>query len=94
MAGDPESWHDSAAVRIVSEGVNSVRNQDRACLVITHYQRLLNYIVPDRVHVLIDGRIVRSGSKDLALALEDKGYSWLEGEANVDAPAAVAAPAS
>jgi Fe-S cluster assembly ATP-binding protein len=55
-----------------------LRQQDRSFLLITHYQRLLNYIVPDRVHVLLDGRIVRSGGKELAFELEEKGYSWLE----------------
>ena len=91
---ETDSGLDIDALRIVANGVNSLRNQDRAFLVITHYQRLLNYIVPDRVHVLLDGRIVRSGSKELALELEEKGYSWLEDEAKVDAPAAAAAPAS
>jgi len=62
----------------VSDGVNAMRSPDRAFVVITHYQRLLEYIVPDVVHVLVDGRIVRSGGKELALELEDKGYGWLE----------------
>jgi Fe-S cluster assembly ATP-binding protein len=65
----------------VADGVNAQRRQDRAFVVITHYQRLLNYIVPDRVHVLLDGRIVRSGGKELAVELEEKGYEWLKGEA-------------
>ena len=68
------------ALKIVAEGVNSLRSDDRAFVVITHYQRLLNYIVPDRVHVLVDGRVVRSGGKELATELEDKGYAWLEQE--------------
>ena len=91
---ETDSGLDIDALRIVADGVNSLRNQDRAFLVITHYQRLLNYIVPDKVHVLLDGRIVRSGSKELALELEEKGYSWLEGEAKVDAAPAAVAPAS
>ncbi len=81
---ETDSGLDIDALRIVADGVNSLRGDDRSFLVITHYQRLLNYIVPDFVHVLIDGRIVQSGGKELALELEDKGYSWLEVE-----PAAV-----
>jgi Fe-S cluster assembly ATP-binding protein len=69
---------DIDALKIVADGVNRLRSKDRAFLVITHYQRLLNYIVPDRVHVLIDGRIVRSGGKELALELEEKGYAAVE----------------
>ena len=61
--------------------MNSLRSPERAFIVVTHYQRMLNYIVPDAVHVLHEGRIVRSGGKDLALELEEKGYSWLEDEA-------------
>ncbi len=75
---ETDSGLDIDALKIVAEGVNSLRSEERAFLVITHYQRLLNYIVPDVVHVLIDGRIVRTGGKDLALELEDKGYAWLE----------------
>jgi len=75
---ETDSGLDIDALRIVADGVNSLRSPDRAFLVITHYQRLLNYIVPDFVHVLIDGKIVRSGGKELALELEEKGYSWLE----------------
>ena len=70
---------DIDALRIVSNGVNAMRNAERATVVVTHYQRLLNYIVPDFVHVLSGGRIVKSGGKELALELEDKGYSWIEG---------------
>jgi Fe-S cluster assembly ATP-binding protein len=77
---ETDSGLDIDALRIVSEGVNGLRGGDRSFLVITHYQRLLDYIVPDRVHVLLDGRIVRSGGKDLALELEQKGYAWLESE--------------
>jgi len=75
---ETDSGLDIDALRIVADGVNALRSKDRSFLVITHYQRLLNYIVPDFVHVLVDGRFVRSGGKELALELEDKGYSWLE----------------
>jgi Fe-S cluster assembly ATP-binding protein len=75
---ETDSGLDIDALRIVADGVNVLRQQDRSFLLITHYQRLLNYIVPDRVHVLLDGRIVRSGGKELALELEEKGYAWLE----------------
>ena len=64
-------------MRIVSEGVNALRSPERAIVVITHYQRLLHYIIPDHVHVLMGGKIVRSGDKSLALELEEKGYDWL-----------------
>ena len=72
---ETDSGLDIDALKIVANGVNSLRNEERSFLVITHYQRLLNYIVPDYVHVLVDGRIVKSGDKSLALELEDKGYS-------------------
>jgi Fe-S cluster assembly ATP-binding protein len=75
---ETDSGLDIDALKIVAQGVNAMRSPDRAILVVTHYQRLLNYIVPDVVHVLTDGRIVRSGGKDLALELEAKGYGWLE----------------
>jgi Fe-S cluster assembly ATP-binding protein len=75
---ETDSGLDIDALRIVADGVNTLRQPDRSFLVITHYQRLLNYIVPDKVHVLVDGRIVRSGGKELALELEAKGYAWLE----------------
>src|SRR5687768_59665 len=75
---ETDSGLDIDALKIVSEGVNRLRSKDRAFLVITHYQRLLNYIVPDRVHVLVDGRIVRSGGKELALELEERGYAAVE----------------
>jgi Fe-S cluster assembly ATP-binding protein len=84
---ETDSGLDIDALRIVANGVNSLRNKDRAMLVVTHYQRLLNYIVPDFVHVLVDGRIVRSGGPELALELEEKGYGWIEAEAK--APASV-----
>jgi Fe-S cluster assembly ATP-binding protein len=77
---ETDSGLDIDALRIVADGVNKLRQADRSFLLITHYQRLLNYIVPDYVHVLVDGRIVRSGGKDLALELEAKGYAWLEQE--------------
>lgn len=75
---ETDSGLDIDALRVVSEGVNSLRDPERSFLVITHYQRLLEYIVPDKVHVLADGRIVKSGGKELALELEKKGYSWVE----------------
>jgi Fe-S cluster assembly ATP-binding protein len=75
---ETDSGLDIDALRVVADGVNALRSQDRAILVITHYQRLLNFIVPDRVHVLSEGRIVKSGGKELALELEAKGYGWLE----------------
>ena len=75
---ETDSGLDIDALRIVAEGVNAMRNPERAILVVTHYQRLLNYIVPDRVHVLVEGRIVRSGGPELALELEDKGYATYE----------------
>jgi Fe-S cluster assembly ATP-binding protein len=78
---ETDSGLDIDAVRIVAEGVNALRSPKRAMLVITHYQRLLNYIVPDRVHVLSDGRIARSGGAELALELEESGYSEFGGEA-------------
>jgi Fe-S cluster assembly ATP-binding protein len=75
---ETDSGLDIDALRIVADGVNALRSPDRAIIVVTHYQRLLNYIVPDYVHVMLDGRIVRSGTKELALELEEKGYDWLE----------------
>ncbi|HTV81971.1 MAG TPA: Fe-S cluster assembly ATPase SufC [Acidobacteriaceae bacterium] len=78
---ETDSGLDIDALRIVAHGVNSLRSPERAMLVVTHYQRLLDYIVPDFVHVLADGRIVRSGGKELALELEEKGYGWTEHEA-------------
>jgi Fe-S cluster assembly ATP-binding protein len=75
---ETDSGLDIDALRIVANGVNAMRREDRAFIVVTHYQRLLNYIVPDFVHVLNDGVIVRSGGKELALELEEKGYGWLE----------------
>ncbi len=86
---ETDSGLDIDALKIVSDGVNSLRDENRAFMVITHYQRLLNYIVPDFVHVLIDGRVVRSGDKQLALELEDKGYAWLEEHLETSEPVAV-----
>jgi Fe-S cluster assembly ATP-binding protein len=77
---ETDSGLDIDALKIVASGVNALRSPARAIVVVTHYQRLLNYIVPDVVHVLTDGRIVRSGGKELALELEQKGYGWLEAE--------------
>src|SRR5690606_34576345 len=75
---ETDSGLDIDALRIVSNGVNQLRSENNAFVVITHYQRLLDYIVPDFVHVLYDGRIVKSGPKELALELERKGYDWLK----------------
>ena len=78
---ETDSGLDIDALRQVSDGVNQLRGDNRGFLVITHYQRLLDYIVPDHVHVMVDGRVVRSGDKELAKKLEDKGYDWLREEA-------------
>ena len=75
---ETDSGLDIDALKIIAEGVNKCKNSKRSFLIITHYQRLLNYIEPDFVHVLIDGKIVRSGGKELALELDDKGYNWLQ----------------
>jgi Fe-S cluster assembly ATP-binding protein len=85
---ETDSGLDIDALRIVATGVNALRGANRAMIVITHYQRLLNHIVPDRVHVLAQGRIVTSGGRELALRLEEKGYAWLEGEGKKTTPAA------
>ena len=82
---ETDSGLDIDALRIVAAGVNRMRSPERAMVVVTHYQRLLEHIVPDFVHVLVEGRIVRSGGKEMALELEERGYSWLEKE---PAPAA------
>jgi Fe-S cluster assembly ATP-binding protein len=79
---ETDSGLDIDALKIVADGVNALRNKDRAIIVITHYQRLLNYIVPDKVHVLSKGRIAKSGGKELALELESKGYDWVEKSAS------------
>ncbi|HYW48957.1 MAG TPA: Fe-S cluster assembly ATPase SufC, partial [Gemmatimonadaceae bacterium] len=78
---ETDSGLDIDALRVVAQGVNKLRRPDNAAIVVTHYQRLLNYIVPDFVHVLAGGRIIRSGGKELALELEEKGYDWLLQEA-------------
>jgi Fe-S cluster assembly ATP-binding protein len=75
---ETDSGLDIDALRIVADGVNKLRRKENAVIVVTHYQRLLNYIVPDFVHVLVDGRIVKSGGKELALELEEKGYDWVK----------------
>lgn len=75
---ETDSGLDIDALKVVADGVNAMRDKERSFLVITHYQRLLNYIVPDFVHVLVDGKIVKSGDKNLALKLEDKGYDWVK----------------
>lgn len=77
---ETDSGLDIDALKVVAKGVNAMRSPDRGFLVITHYQRLLNYIVPDVVHVMFDGRIVKSGAKDLAFELEEKGYDWVKEE--------------
>ena len=84
---ETDSGLDIDALQVVSKGVNTLRSPERATIVVTHYQRLLNYIVPDFVHVLFDGRIVKSGGKELALELEEKGYGWID----TDTPAQVGA---
>ena len=84
---ETDSGLDIDALKIVAQGVNSMRSPERAMLVVTHYQRLLNYIVPDFVHVLVDGRIVRSGGPELALELEEQGYGSMDAEARDTAPA-------
>jgi Fe-S cluster assembly ATP-binding protein len=84
---ETDSGLDIDALRIVAAGVNRLRSQDRSFIVVTHYQRLLNYIVPDFVHVLSNGRIAMSGGKDLALELEAKGYEWVEAAATTGAGA-------
>ncbi len=79
---ETDSGLDIDALQVVADGVNALRSPERSFIVVTHYQRLLNYIEPDYVHVLADGRIVKSGDKSLALELEEKGYAWLEDEVN------------
>ncbi|GAA4109222.1 Fe-S cluster assembly ATPase SufC [Aquimarina addita] len=79
---ETDSGLDIDALRIVANGVNKLKSEDNAVIVITHYQRLLDYIVPDFVHVLYDGKIVKSGTKELALELEEKGYDWIKEEIN------------
>jgi Fe-S cluster assembly ATP-binding protein len=85
---ETDSGLDIDALRIVAQGVNTLRSPENATIVVTHYQRLLNYIIPDFVHVIANGRIVKSGGKELAFELEEKGYDWLQ---NVDAGAGATA---
>ena len=80
LMDETDSGLDIDALKTVANGANSLRSPDRAILLVTHYQRMLNYIEPDFVHVMMDGRIVKSGDKSLALELEDKGYDWVEKE--------------
>ncbi|MFT4766986.1 MAG: Fe-S cluster assembly ATP-binding protein [Glaciecola sp.] len=80
LLDETDSGLDIDALQVVARGVNAMRSEDRAFVLVTHYQRLLDFVEPDRVHVLSEGRIVRSGDKELALHLEDKGYAWLEDE--------------
>ena len=77
---ETDSGLDIDALRIVAQGVNQLANKDNAIIMVTHYQRLLNYIVPDFVHVMVDGRIIKSGGKELALELESRGYNWVSDE--------------
>jgi Fe-S cluster assembly ATP-binding protein len=88
---ETDSGLDIDALRIVATGVNELRSPERSMIVVTHYQRLLNYIVPDFLHVLVDGKIARSGGKELALELEERGYAWLEKEPEARAPEVPAA---
>ena len=81
---ETDSGLDIDALRIVANGVNKLKTKDNAVLVITHYQRLLDYIVPDYVHVLYNGKIVKSGGKELAFELEEKGYDWIKKEVHQD----------
>jgi Fe-S cluster assembly ATP-binding protein len=82
---ETDSGLDIDALKVVANGVNALRSPERAIVVVTHYQRLLNYIVPDYVHILMEGRIVKSGGKELALELEDKGYGFVEEELSAKA---------
>ena len=82
---ETDSGLDIDALKVVADGVNGLRNKDRAFLLVTHYQRLLDYIVPDKIHVLAQGRIVKSGGKELAHELEEKGYEWITGTEKVKA---------
>ena len=78
LLDETDSGLDIDALQVAAEGVNALRDGERSFIVVTHYQRLLNYIVPDYVHVLADGKIVKSGGRELALELEEKGYSWIQ----------------
>ena len=83
---ETDSGLDIDALRIVADGVNKLKRPDNATIVVTHYQRLLNYIVPDFVHVLVNGQILKSGGKELALELEEKGYDWVTNPSLVATP--------
>jgi Fe-S cluster assembly ATP-binding protein len=85
---ETDSGLDIDALKIVAQGVNSLRRPDNAIILVTHYQRILNYVEPDRVHVLFDGRIVKSAGKELALELERKGYDWIKEQPAPVQPAA------
>ncbi|MCC5905895.1 MAG: Fe-S cluster assembly ATPase SufC [Balneolaceae bacterium] len=87
LLDETDSGLDIDALRIVADGINKLHGEDDAVVLITHYQRLLNYIVPDHVHVMIGGKIVKSGGKELAIELEEKGYDWLETHATVNGEA-------
>ncbi len=87
LLDETDSGLDIDALRIVSEGINSLRSADNAFMLVTHYQRILNYIKPDKVHVLMSGKIVRSGGSELALELEDQGYDWLVADTHVNGEA-------
>lgn len=87
LLDETDSGLDIDALRIVSKGINTLRGKNNSFLIVTHYQRILNYIKPDKVHVLINGKIVKSGDSDLALELEDQGYDWLNKEAPVNGEA-------
>jgi len=87
LLDETDSGLDIDALKVVSEGVNRFRNENNAVILVTHYQRLLNYIVPDYVHVLSNGRIIKSGGKELALELEEKGYDWVKTEHLAENPA-------
>ena len=76
---ETDSGLDIDALQVVADGVNAFRSEDNAVLLVTHYQRLLNFVIPDRVHVLTDGKVVHSGDSSLALDLEERGYGWLNG---------------
>jgi len=89
---ETDSGLDIDALQVVAHGINALRSPERAMILVTHYQRLLGFVVPDFVHVLSQGRIVRSGGKELALELEERGYGWIEGEAGTPAKAGASAP--
>jgi Fe-S cluster assembly ATP-binding protein len=84
LLDETDSGLDIDALRVVSKGINRLAAGDNAIVLVTHYQRLLNYIVPDYVHVMHDGRIVKTGGKELALELEERGYDWIEAEAGTE----------